>query len=50
MLFAAKTIALAGAMLMSDNKLLNAAQQEFKERTAASPYVCPIPKGLSPKY
>ena len=50
MLFAAKTIALAGAVLMSDNELLNAAQQEFKERTAASPYVCPIPKGISPKY
>ena len=50
MLFAAKTLGLTGAVLMSDNALLEQAQQEFAERTAASPYVCPIPKDISPKY
>ena len=25
-------------------------QEEFAARTAASPYVCPIPKGIDPKY
>ena len=50
MLFAAKSIGLAGAMLMADSGLLCQAQAEFRDRTAASPYVCPIPKGISPKY
>lgn len=50
MLFAGKTIGLAGAMMMEDKALLAAAQEEFASRTAAAPYVCPIPKDVSPKY
>jgi len=50
MLFAAKVIGLAGAMLMEDSALLREAQTEFRSRTEASPYVCPIPKEISPKY
>ena len=50
MLFAAKTLGVAGAALMADSALLAAAQKEFAARTAASPYVCPIPKGIKPKY
>ena len=29
--------------------LLEQAQQEFAARTAATPYICPIPEGISPK-
>ncbi|MBQ8620514.1 MAG: amidohydrolase [Clostridia bacterium] len=50
MLFAAKTLGMAGAALMADSELLSAAKEEFAARTAATPYVCPIPKGVSPKY
>ena len=50
MLFAAKVIGLAGAMLMDDCSLLHDAQDEFASRTEASPYICPIPQGISPKY
>jgi len=50
MLFAGKTIALAGAMLMDDSALLAAAKEEFASRTAAAPYICPIPKDVSPRY
>ena len=50
MLFAGKTIGLAGAMLMKDPALLGAAQAEFASRTESTPYVCPIPKDVSPKY
>ena len=50
MLFAGKTIGLSGAMLMQDKALLEAAKEEFASRTAATPYICPIPKDVSPKY
>jgi len=50
MLFAAKTLGIAGARLMADCELLSQAQAEFAQRTAASPYVCPIPKGINPKF
>ena len=50
MLFAAKTLGAAGARLMADYELLSQAQTEFAQRTAASPYACPIPKGIEPKY
>ena len=50
MLFAAKVIGLTGAQLMADNEKLAEAQAEFASRTAATPYVCPIPKGVSPTY
>ena len=50
MLFAAKTLASVGAQLMADGAQLAAAKEEFAARTALTPYVCPIPKGISPKY
>ena len=49
MLFAAKTIGLAGALLMKDSTLLADAKQEYDSRIAAQPYVCPIPAGVQPK-
>ena len=50
MLFAAKTLGAAGAQLMADSQLLADAKAEFLSRTSASPYICPIPKGIEPKY
>ena len=50
MLFAAKVIGMTGAQLMADSEKLAEAQAEFLSRTTASPYICPIPKGISPKY
>ena len=50
MLFAAKTLGSVGAQLMEDSELLQAAQEEFSARTAQTPYVCPIPKGITPTY
>ena len=50
MLMAAKTIALAGARLMTDPALLARAKKEFDERIARQPYLCPIPEGVVPKY
>ena len=50
MLFAAKTLGSVGAQLMDDSALLDAAKEEFAARTAQTPYVCPIPKGINPTY
>ena len=50
MLFAAKVIGLTGAQLMADSEKLAQAQAEFAGRTAATPYICPIPKGITPTY
>ena len=50
MLFASQSLALAAARLMSDSELLSRAQREFARRTQATPYVCPIPQGVTPKY
>ena len=50
MLFAAKVLGIAGAQLMADSALLAGATEEFAARTAQSPYVCPIPKGIDPKF
>ena len=50
MLFAAKTLALTGAKLMTDNVLLARAKAEFKRRTDKTPYRCPIPQGVYPKF
>ncbi len=50
MLFAAKAIGMAGAQLMADPALLQAAKEEFFSRTADTPYVCPIPKEIHPAY
>ena len=48
--FAAKVLGTAGAQLMADGELLAAAKEEFASRTAATPYICPIPKDIVPKY
>ena len=48
--FAAKSIGLTGARLMADGALLDRAQAEFARRTAATPYVCPIPKDVMPQF
>ena len=50
MLLAAKTIALTGARLMTDESLLARAKAEHQRRTAKTPYRCPVPEGLMPKY
>ena len=50
MLLAAKTIALTGAKLMADGELLARARREFDGKTAAQPYLCPIPDGINPQY
>ena len=50
MLLAAKTLALTGARLMTDDALLARAKAEHKRRTDKTPYRCPVPKGLSPKF
>ena len=50
MLFAAKTLALTGVKLMTDCALLTRAKAEFKRRTDKTPYRCPIPEGIVPKF
>jgi len=50
MLLAAKTIALTGARLMTNGALLSRAKAEFKRRTDKTPYRCPVPQGLMPKF
>ena len=49
MLYAGRVIGVTGALLMRDHALLAQAQEEFRVRTAATPYVCPIPEGIRPK-
>ena len=50
MLFAAKSLALSAARLMSEPETLARAQREFVARTKDHPYVCPIPADVRPKY
>jgi len=50
MLLAAKTIALTGAKLMTDPALLARVKAEFTRRTQKTPYICPVPHGVSPKF
>ena len=50
MLFAGKSLALCGARLMADPELLAAAKKEYDARIAATPYICPIPEGVQPRY
>ena len=50
MLFAGKSLALCGARLMADPELLASAKREFDSRIAVTPYICPIPEGVQPKY
>ncbi|MCY4146668.1 MAG: amidohydrolase [Chloroflexi bacterium] len=49
MLFAAKTMALAGCELLVDADLLAAAKAEFLAARGDSPYVTPLPPEASPK-
>jgi len=44
MIHAAKAMALFGQRVMSDPQLLAAAKQEFEEKVAKDPYICPIPE------
>ncbi len=48
MMLAAKTMAVTGAALFSDAKLIEQAQAEFKERTGGKPYETPLAPGLQP--
>ena len=50
MLFAAQTLSLCAARLMTQEDLLARAQREFASRTAAHPYACPIPQGIRPQF
>ena len=50
MLFAGKVLGLAASRLMSETALLERAQREFDRRTSKTPYVCPIPQDVTPKY
>ncbi len=48
MLTAGKTMALGAMEFMQNPELIRQAQEEFKKRRLASPYVSPIPEGLKP--
>ena len=50
MLYAGKVIGSTGAQLMADPSLLAQAKEEFAARTKATPYACPIPQGVAPKF
>ena len=50
MCFAAKTLGLCGALLMADSAALARARDEFAARTSKTPYTCPIPQDVTPKY
>ena len=49
MRFAAATLALTGARLLSKPELLERAKREHAARIAAEPYRCPIPAGIKPR-
>ena len=49
MRFAAATLALTGARLMTDPELLGRAKREYAARIASEPYRCPIPAGVKPR-
>ena len=46
MLYGAQLMAAAAVRLAEDPALLERARAEFAERSAAEPYVCPIPDDL----
>jgi aminobenzoyl-glutamate utilization protein B len=48
MLFTAKVLALAAVEFMTNPQRLKAAREEFEARLKATPYVCPLPDGVSP--
>ena len=49
MRFAAATLALTGARLMTDPELLGRAKREYAARITSEPYRCPIPAGIKPR-
>lgn len=48
MVLAARVMAAAGARVLTDPSLLEAARGEFARRTARTPYECPLPEGTDP--
>ncbi|WGF90442.1 M20 family metallopeptidase [Marinivivus vitaminiproducens] len=48
MVHAAKIMAATGVDVMSDETLMARAKKDHKERTARTPYVCPIPDEVQP--
>ena len=48
MIHAAKIMAATAAEAIADEALLSRAKAEFAERTARTPYVCPMPPEVVP--
>ncbi|MDN5201315.1 amidohydrolase [Fulvivirgaceae bacterium BMA10] len=46
--FATKLLAITGIEMLTNEKLLEAAKSDFKERTKGEPYKCPIPQDQKP--
>jgi aminobenzoyl-glutamate utilization protein B len=48
MVHVAKVMAATAVAAIEDPNLIARAKADLAERTAASPYVCPIPEGVEP--
>jgi len=48
MVQAAKAMAALGVKALTEPELIEAAKADLKKRTARTPYVCPVPPGVSP--